>query len=233
MKTSIYFSLFFMLLVSVSCSKSIDYPSAFKEASSGRYLYSPDELMEVFYKNDQLYIKWKGAEIKPVVLDQHTFFVPDLYQKLQFVQHPETKQRYLSVITEASASSTTYNYIKVSDTFKTPSMYLRDKAYGLALEGYLNIQAEDPESMFIIEQDFNSLGYQYLREKAYADAIEVFKINVALYPESDNVYDSLADAYARSGDSLQAYQNYEKALELNSGNRRAKTFMDSYENQQD
>jgi len=231
MKTANYFVLIFVFTVFFSCSKSINYTSEFKEATSGRYLYNPDELIDVFYKNNHLFIKWKGAVIQPVVLDQHTFFVSDFYQKLQFVQHSETKERYLSVISEASSSSLTYDYLKVPDTFKTPSMYLRDKAYSQALEGYLKIQADDPKNMFIVERDFNSLGYQFLRDKAYADAIEVFKMNVVLYPESANVYDSLADAYARSGDSLQAYQNYKKALELHSGNRRAKAFIDTYQNQ--
>ena len=53
-------------------------------------------------------------------------------------------------------------------------------------------------------------------------------MNVALYPESDNVYDSLADAYLRSGDSLQAFNNYKIALEYNSGNKRAKQYVEAY-----
>ena len=53
-------------------------------------------------------------------------------------------------------------------------------------------------------------------------------MNVALNSDSENVYDSLADAYLRSGDSLQAFNNYKKALELNSGNERAKSFVKNY-----
>jgi len=51
---------------------------------------------------------------------------------------------------------------------------------------------------------------------------------MALYPKSDNVYDSLADAYLRNGDSLQAFNNYKKALELNTGNDRAKAYIKKY-----
>ena len=51
---------------------------------------------------------------------------------------------------------------------------------------------------------------------------------MALYPKSDNVYDSLADAYLRNGDSLQAFNNYKKALEFNSGNKRATEFVSAY-----
>jgi dienelactone hydrolase len=41
----------------------------------------------------------------------------------------------------------------------------------------------------------NVLGYQRLQEGETAAAIELFELNVELYPDSANVYDSLADAY--------------------------------------
>ena len=81
---------------------------------------------------------------------------------------------------------------------------------------------------FINERDFNSHGYELLGKKEYENAIEVFKMNVTLHPESDNVYDSLADAYLRHGDSLQAFNNYKKALEYNNGNKRAKQYIEAY-----
>ena len=50
------------------------------------------------------------------------------------------------------------------------------------------------------------------------EAIELFKINVQLYPQSWNVYDSLGEAYANSGDTALAVQNYEKSVQLNPNN---------------
>ena len=46
-------------------------------------------------------------------------------------------------------------------------------------------------------------------------------MNVALYPESSNVYDSLGEAYLASGDSIKALNNYKKSFELNPNNVRA------------
>ncbi len=112
-------------------------------------------------------------------------------------------------------------------------MLLRDKEYNKALEGYLDIKQQDSTSVFIDEDEFNNLGYELLRKKENQNAINVFKINVALYPESENVYDSLADAYLRSGDSLNAYNNYKKALELNTGNKRAKKFIEVFNKNND
>ena len=93
----------------------------------------------------------------------------------------------------------------------------------------ISIKKQDSTSEYVNEWTFNRIGYNLLRDKKYDDAIEVFKMNVALYPESDNVYDSLADAFLRSGDSLQALNNYKKALELNTGNKRAKRFIEAYD----
>ena len=176
-----------------------------------------------------MFLKWQGEKvIKPIILDENAFFVADMYKKFHFVEHTQTKKYYLSVLDEDNENIISYDYLKVSDSFKTPSMYLNDKEYDKALLGYLNIQKQDSTSVFINETDFNRKGYQLLREKKYQDAINVFKINMALYPKSDNVYDSLADAYLRNGDSLQAFNNYKKALELNTGNDRAKAYIKKY-----
>ena len=215
-----------ILVVVMGCSGAIEYSPEHIAQTSGRYLYNQDDIIDVFYENNTLYLKWRGQEkIKPLPLDKNTFFVEQMYNKLHFIQHPETKKRYLSVLSKEDENIITYDYLKVADTHKTPSMYLKEKEYNKALEGYLEIQQQDSNSVLISERDFNSLGYKMLRDKAYKDAVEVFKINVALYPESDNVYDSLGEGYLKQGDSLQAFNNYQKALELNNGNRRAKRYV--------
>ena len=229
---TLFFSLFLFMGLT-SCSNSVTFTPEQKAKTSGKYLYSPDELMEVHYDENRLLLNWKGGDMEPVVLDENTFFVPDMYKKLRFVKDPNTQKHYLGTVSKDNASEVTYDYLKVADTFKTPSMYLKDKAYEKALQGFLEIQKADPSSDFIDEHDFNRKGYNFLREKDYDNAIAVFKMNVELHPKSDNVYDSLADAYLRSGDSLQAFTNYSKALELNSGNERAQRYIEAYNGHQE
>ncbi|MFL0352440.1 tetratricopeptide repeat protein [Xanthomarina sp. GH4-25] len=225
---------FFFAVIITSCSKNIDYSQEHINQTSGRYLYSPDEVIDVYYNNNKLFLKWRGADfIEPVVLDKNTFFVADMYKKLRFVQHPETKKRFLSVIPEGDSGPITYDYLKVADSFKTPSMYLKAHEYDKALQGFLEIKKQDSTSSLINENDFNTLGYKLLRNNENENAINMFKMNTALYPESENAYDSLADAYLRNGDSLQAYINYEKALELNTGNKRAKKYIAAYKKSND
>lgn len=57
----------------------------------------------------------------------------------------------------------------------------------------------------------NQIGYQMLFADRPDDAIATFKANVERYPDSANVYDSLAEAYERGGHADLAAPLYEKA----------------------
>lgn len=70
----------------------------------------------------------------------------------------------------------------------------------------------------IKEESINSLGYRLLSQKKIADALQIFQLNVVLYPDSWNVYDSLAEAQMNNGEKDLAIKNYEKSLELNPKN---------------
>jgi tetratricopeptide (TPR) repeat protein len=230
MKTKFIQLLIVFAIVVTSCSKSIEYTQAFKDDTSGKYLFNQDDVIEVFYDNNNLFLKWRGAsKIEPVVLAENEFFMVDMYRKLRFVQHTETKERYLSIIQEDNKDAITYDYLKVPNDYKTPSMYLKAKNYEKALAGFLLIKEKDSTSDFINERDFNNRGYNFISDKQFEAAIEIFKINVALHPTSHHVYDSLADGYVLINDSLRAYTNYKKALDLNNGNRSAQDFVKGFE----
>ena len=72
----------------------------------------------------------------------------------------------------------------------------------------------------ISETFINSTGYRLMGQNKLADAIRIFQLNVALYPRSWNVYDSLGEAYMNHGEKELAIQNYEKSLELNPQNEK-------------
>src|SRR5438094_8522008 len=50
------------------------------------------------------------------------------------------------------------------------------------------------------------------------EAIEIFKLNVEVYPQASNAYDSLGEAYMVHGDKELAIVNYKKSLELDPKN---------------
>jgi tetratricopeptide (TPR) repeat protein len=65
-----------------------------------------------------------------------------------------------------------------------------------------------------LESGIYELGYEWLRDKEYQAAINVFKVNVTLYPSSSNAYYSLGEAYMLNGQYKLALANYYKSNEL-------------------
>src|SRR5256886_17526259 len=78
-----------------------------------------------------------------------------------------------------------------------------------------------PYTTLFRSRALNRLGYLLLGKGRNADAIAIFKLNVEEYPKSGNVYDSLAEAYAKDGQKQQAIANYRKSLELDPKNQNA------------
>ena len=86
-----------------------------------------------------------------------------------------------------------------------------------ALESYPSM-VKDTAEYILDESAMNGLGYQLLQGGKTKDAIEIFKLNVAAFPKSWNVYDSLGEAYMTDGEKKLAILNYETSLALNAGN---------------
>ena len=68
--------------------------------------------------------------------------------------------------------------------------------------------------VLVPEALMNQVGYQLLGQGNVEEAVAAFKLNVERYPGSANVYDSLGEAYERSGRFELALTNYEKAHAL-------------------
>ncbi len=91
------------------------------------------------------------------------------------------------------------------------------------------IMRENKEEYRASEREINQLGYVLLQGGKVKESIEVFKLNVQLYPESANVYDSIGEAYAESGDKESAIINYKKSVELDPSNEHGKQVLKELE----
>jgi len=69
------------------------------------------------------------------------------------------------------------------------------------------------------ENALNAFGYQVLQNEDVEGAITVFSLNTEKFPDSPNVWDSLAEAYLAAGDSENARRYYSKSIELNPRNQ--------------
>jgi len=97
---------------------------------------------------------------------------------------------------------------------------LSEKGVGPALAAYREMKARYPAEYFK-ERTLNSLGYHRLQAGHADDAIALFALNVEMYPDAFNAYDSLAEAYMVKGDRPAAIENYHRSLALNPENTNA------------
>ncbi len=78
---------------------------------------------------------------------------------------------------------------------------------GLALRSQqMGYEVKPPEELL------NGFGYQALNRKQYALADSFFQRNIALFPESFNVYDSYGDYFVNRNDMANAIRNFEISL---------------------
>ena len=94
-----------------------------------------------------------------------------------------------------------------------------------AITQYYYLRDNMHEEYDFREAQLNMLGYLLMRNQMNKEAVEIFKLNAQAYPESSNVYDSLAEGYLAIGDRKLAEENYQKSLELNPDNENAKQML--------
>ena len=95
---------------------------------------------------------------------------------------------------------------------------LDEEADEAAILEVLADHAQESPEYFFSEGEFNAYGYIFLQQDKIDHAIRMFQINVELYPESWNAYDSLGEALLRAGNTNDAVTMYEKSLALNPEN---------------
>ncbi len=100
--------------------------------------------------------------------------------------------------------------IKIQKTFAN----LNTKSKLLALQGKQSESGAMLKEAMILadETQLNAYGYQLMGQGKLKEAIDIFKENAKRYPQSWNAYDSLGEAFEKSGDNKAAVNNYKSAL---------------------
>ena len=101
-----------------------------------------------------------------------------------------------------------------------------------AIALYRRLKKHEPDAYHFGEYQLNLLGYQVMGRGDLDAAIEIFKLNVEMFPEAFNPWDSLAEAYMNKGESKLAVKHYKKSLELNPENRNAQEMINKIEAKQ-
>lgn len=67
----------------------------------------------------------------------------------------------------------------------------------------------------LLENDLNQWGYNLISQGEPQNALEIFRLNIALYPASWNVYDSYGELLLQMNRKEEAIKMYKKSVELN------------------
>ena len=98
---------------------------------------------------------------------------------------------------------------------------LRTRGLDAMIAQYKELGRSSPTKYIFNDGALNRIGYDLLERNRVSDAITVFKLNAEGYPKVANVYDSLAEAYAKAGNRRLAIENYKRSLELDLKNQNA------------
>ena len=184
--------------------------------SKGKYLFNSNETIEVYFKDGILKIKWRGKNLKPIKVNDSSFYVKEINEKLVFMSKPEM---HIELAEKREHKGEKFYFKKIAQEEKTALEYFKNKEYTNALNAYIKIQQNDSLDPVIDLYRLNSMANKYIRANKIVEAKELILINIALYPQKSLVYDSMGDAFKKENNTVKAIEYYKKSLVINPENR--------------
>ena len=210
-----YFFYLIGIFFLTSCNNSKN-SHEFINSTKGKYLFNSNETLEVYFIDDILKIAWRGKNMTPVKANDSSFYVKEMNEKLIFISFPKI---HIELAEKREHKGEKFYFKKLTQGEKTALEYFKNKEFENSLNAYISIQEKDSLDPVISQSRLNRMGYEYLRTNKFLEARELFKINIALYPNKSGVYDSMGDAFKKEKDTLKAIEYYQKSLAINPENR--------------
>jgi len=192
---------------------------------AGRYKLGFDQIVTIERNEDALWLQTPdGSTLKLIAVGDNTFVCQERAGEITIEQNTDgeiTQMAYhlSDEIGRLGGEATAMPRMAAGE--RTPLEVLLDGDTSEATSLYRALLESDPAAAAIAENRLNRLGYQFLGQGRPDDAVAVFRLYVALYPESANSYDSLGEALMTTGQLEDAIANYRKSLELNPANGNA------------
>lgn len=109
-----------------------------------------------------------------------------------------------------------------------PLTYLRKNlktiGFDKAIDFVKNEKKQNPK-FSIHEDELNNWAYRMLAKNQLNEASEIFKLNVYLFPDSWNAYDSYGEILLKMQNKSKAIEMYKKSIQLNPSNENGKKIL--------
>lgn len=110
-----------------------------------------------------------------------------------------------------------------------PLTYLRKNLQKIGFENAIDfVKKEKKENPDFNpnEVELNNWAYRMLTTNQQKEALGIFKLNVYLFPDSWNAYDSYGEVLLKAGDKNKAIEMYQKSMDLNPNNENGKKVLE-------
>ena len=115
--------------------------------------------------------------------------------------------------------------IATYDPMTALRIQLRKQGFEKAIEVVSEEKKKNPEFQ-PGENDLNDWGYRLMSKGQDKEAQEIFKLNIYLYPQSWNTYDSYGEVLLKNGQKEEGIKMYKKSIEMNPDNQNGKKVLE-------
>jgi CubicO group peptidase (beta-lactamase class C family) len=206
--------------------KKLELDSAKARSFTGRYKFGNDEVIEIDLQNKRLFSKSLKGTSELFRVSEDEYMSNNRPTPVKFEKEDNVNTIH---VLDPEKGKTQMRFIQMPPNEKLPIEFLLEGQFDKALKGYKDLKLANAEDPAIIEENVNGRGYDLLYGGRPELGELVFKVNIALYPNSSNVYDSYAEACLVNGKKEEALTNYKKSLEMNPKNENAKKKIEEIE----
>src|SRR6056297_52799 len=185
---------------------------------TGIYISNLSEDKTIITLGSHSYLKRGDNYIPLKFIKEHTYFSISTNETIVFSKNGLT-----------SSIGTTIHFEKSKSEPKVPlSLFLINNMKDIKKEEIVSLGLDmiTNENFEVNESSINNLGYSYIQKRNLVYAIEIFRLNTILFPNSSNAFDSLAEAHYYKENYDEALKNYTKALKLNPENYNAVSMLE-------
>lgn len=181
---------------------------------TGRYRIGDEEVITIYQEGNKLLRKFLGQKpVELVKITDTTFITSESMRPVQFSQ--DYTELWLRDPQRDTVSS---KFTRMKDDEKLPLELVLEGKYAEALQAYQLILKSNGKAPKDLENLINRKGYDLLNGKQLVASRELFKINMELFPQSANTYDSYAEVCYVQKDYAEALKYYQLAYKMDPEN---------------